>query len=331
MISRRKMLSAVCASLAAVPLRTVAQKQGKVWRIGHLSNLSGPSSFDLIHSALVQGMRELGYVEGRDLVVEARFADNRMERLPALAAELVQLKVDVIVTESTPGALAAKGATRSIPIVAVDIGDPVGNGLAVSLARPGGNVTGQSLMALEIRTKQLELLKTVVPGLSRVAFLMNFDNPGQKRIYQGFAESARKSGVRTFPVNARTSEEIEAGISVAVRKDRAQGLMTAFDSTFFAIHRQRIVDLANKRRLPAIYPYREFVEAGGLMSYGQDIVETYRDAAIYVDKILKGANPGELPFQQPTRFYLAINRRTAKALGLTIPQDVLLRADRVIE
>jgi putative ABC transport system substrate-binding protein len=276
-------------------------------------------------------MRELGYVEGRDFVIEARFADNRMERLPALAAELVQLKVDVIVTDSTPGALATKRATSSIPIVAMDIGDPVGSGLAASLARPGGNVTGRSLMALEIRTKQLELLRILVPTLSHVAFLMNFDNAAQVRTYDEFAARAGKVGVKTFPVNGRTAKEIEAGISAAAGKERAQALMTAFDATFFGVHRQQIVDLANRRKLPAIYPYREFVEASGLMSYGQDITESYRDAAVYVDKILRGANPGELPFQQPTRFYLAINRKTAKALGLAIPAELLLRADKVIE
>jgi putative ABC transport system substrate-binding protein len=311
--------------------RARAQEQGKIRRIGFLAPLSRstPSHPDIYYDAFMQGMRELGYVEGRNLVIEWRFADGRFERLSGLAAELVRMNVDVIVTHSTPAIQALRRATSTVPIVFAVVFDPVGSGFAASLARPGGNITGLSVIDVDPSPKRLELLKTMLPALSRVAVLVNPGSSVHPAIVKSVQAAGQHAGMKVLPVDARTPEEIERGFAT-MSQERAEGVIIA-DDAFFRGRRQQIADLAAKNRMPAITPWREYVSAGGLMSYGQNIADSFRRAATYVDKILKGAKPGELPIEQPTRIHLAINRKTAKALGLTIPQELLLRADEVIE
>jgi putative ABC transport system substrate-binding protein len=311
--------------------RARAQEQSKVRRIGFLAPLSRstPSHPDIYYDAFMQGMRELGYVEGRNLVIEWRFADGRFERLSGLAAELVRMNVDVIVTHSTPAIQALRRATSTVPIVFAVVFDPVGSGFAASLARPGGNITGLSVIDVDPSPKRLELLKTMLPALSRVAVLVNPGSSVHPAIVKSVQAAGQHAGMKVLPVDARTPEEIERGFAT-MSQERAEGVIIA-DDAFFRGRRQQIADLAAKNRMPAITPWREYVSAGGLMSYGQNIADSFRRAATYVDKILKGAKPGELPIEQPTRIHLAINRKTAKALGLTIPQELLLRADEVIE
>lgn len=274
-------------------------------------------------------MRELGHIEGRNLVIEWRFADGQFERLPDLAAELARMKVDVIVTHSTPATQALQRATSTVPIVFAVAVNPVGSGFAASLARPGGNITGLSVIDVDPSPKRLELLKTMLPALSRVAVLVNPGSSVHPAIVKSVQAAGRDAGISVVPVSARTPEEIERGFA-AMSQARAGGAIIA-DDAFFRGRRQQIADLALKNRMPAIAPWREYVAAGGLMSYGQNIADSFRRAATYVDKILKGAKPGELPIEQPTRIHLAINRRTATALGLAIPQELLLRTDEVIE
>ena len=265
-------------------------------------------------------------------MIEYRSAEGKLERLPALAAELVALKVDVIVAASTLAALAAKQATRTLPIVFAAAGDPVTSGLVTSLARPGGNVTGLSFFSPELVGKCLEQLKQAVPEVSRVAVLWQPGGPGErteKDMLKAAEVAARALGVRLQFVEARGPEDFDRAFSDMTRA-RA-GALTVLPSTMFFNERRRLVDLAAKNRLPAVYPWREYVEAGGLMSYGPNVPDLFRRAATYVDKILKGAKPGDLPVEQPTKFELVINLKTAKALGLTIPQSLLQRADQVIE
>jgi putative ABC transport system substrate-binding protein len=285
-----------------------------------------------MHEAFRQGLRDLGHVEGRNVVIEYRDAGGKFERLPTLAAELVALKVDVIVAPSTPAALAAKQATRTLPIVFAVTADPVGSGLVTSLARPDGNVTGLSTLASELVGKGLELLKQAVPGVSQVAVLWQPGALGErteKDQLKAADVAARALGVRLQFVEARGPADFERAFSDMTRA-RA-GALTALASNMFSRERRRLVDLTARNRLPAVYPLREFVDAGGLMSYGSSFADNYRRAATYVDRILKGAKPGDLPVEQPTKFELVINRKTAKALGLTIPQSLLLRADEVIQ
>lgn len=331
MTTRRKMLFALGAGALSVTDPSLAQVPAKVRRIGFLAerSRSTPSHPDVYYDAFVQGMRELGYVEGTNLVVEWRFADGESERLPGLAAELVQIKVEVIVSHGTPGTRALQRATRTVPIVFAAAGDPVASGFAVSLAQPGGNITGLSLMAPDLSPKQLELLKTMVPTLSRVAVLVNAGNPGNAASLESLQGAARQIGIAALPVNARTAQDIERGFTIMTRERADAGLSLA--DPFFTGQRRQIVELANKHRLPMMYAQREYVEAGGMMSYGPNFADLYRRAATYVDKILKGVRPDELPFEQPTRFHLAINRKTATALGHKIPQELMLRADEVIE
>jgi putative ABC transport system substrate-binding protein len=282
--------------------------------------------------AFRQGLRDLGYVEGRTLVIEYRSAEGKPERLPALAAELVALKVDVIVAGNTLGALAAKQATRTLPIVFPVAVDPVQSGLVTSLARPGGNVTGLSFFGPELVGKCLEQLKQAVPGVSLVAVLWQPGGLGErteKDMRKGAEIAAPALGVRLHFVEARGREDFDRAFSEMTRA-RA-GALTVLASVMFVNERRRLVDLAAKNRLPAVYAQREFVDAGGLMSYGADVADLFRRAATYVDKILKGAKPGDLPIEQPTKFELLINLKTAKALGLTIPPSLLLQADQVIE
>jgi putative ABC transport system substrate-binding protein len=285
-----------------------------------------------LREAFLQGLRDLGYVEGRSLVIEYRNAEGKSERLPALAAELVALKADVIAAQGTSAALAAKQATRTLPIVFAGVGDPVTSGLVTSLARPGGNVTGSSILNPELVGKCLELLTQAVPGVSRVAVLWQPGGLGErtgKDMLKRAEVAARALGVRLQVVEARGPENLDRAFSDMTRA-RA-GALTVLPSGVFNNERRRLVDLAAKNRLPAVYPWRESVDAGGLMSYGPNVADSLRRAATYVDKILKGAKPGDLPVEQPTKFELVINVKTAKALGLTIPQLVLGRADHVVE
>jgi len=329
-MNRRDTVLALLA-LGAAPLTSLAQQQGKVRRIGYLAarSRSTPSNPDPYYDTFVRGMRELGYVEGKNLLIEWRFADGKYERLPGLAAELVRLKLEVIVTHAPPPTEAVRRATSTIPIVCSNLGDPVALGFAASLARPGGNITGLSAIQDDVSPKYLELLKSLIPALSRAAVLTNPGNPSHPILVKRVQTAAQKLGVSVLPVDARNPEEIERGFA-AMKRERADAVIILGD-TFFIGQRRQITDLATRNRLPAMYSFREDVEAGGLMSYGQNIGDFYRRAATYVDNILKGAKPGELPIEQPTALHLAVNRKTAKTFGLTIPQELLLRADEVVE
>ncbi len=321
---------ALVLAMLASPFAAHAQQAAKVARIGYLS-AANLATNPHMHEAFRQGLRDLGYVEGRNVVIEYRSAEGKYERLPALAAELVALKVDVIVAPPTVAALAAKHATRTIPIVFTAV-DAVASGLVTSLARPGGNVTGLSLLAPELVGKCLEQLKQAVPGVSRVAVLWQPGGLGERTEKDMLNEAevaARTLGVRLQFVEARGPADFDRAFSDMTRA-RA-GALTVLGSNMFNNERRRLVDLAAKTRLPAVYPWREFVDAGGLMAYGPDLADLFRRAATYVDRILKGAKPGDLPVEQPTKFELVINLKAAKALGLTIPQSLLGRADQIIE
>jgi putative ABC transport system substrate-binding protein len=312
------------------PVAAEAQQAAKVPRIGYVStNLAANPR---LAEAFRQGLRDLGYVEGRDVVIEYRSAEGKLDRFPTLAAELVALKVDVIVAANTRAALAAKHVTRTLPIVFATAVDPVTNGLVTSLARPGGNVTGLSNLAPELVGKCLELLKQAVPRVSRVAALWQpggYSERTEKDMLKEAEVAAQALGVRLQFVEVRGPEDFDRAFS-KMTGARADAL-TVLTSVIFASERRRLVDLAAKNRLPAVYPGREFVDAGGLIAYGSDLADLNRRAATYVDKILKGAKPADLPVEQPTKFELVINLKTAKALGLTIPQPVRARADQVIE
>ena len=321
---------AVVPNLTLAPLAAEAQQAGQAARIGYLAaNLTVSPHMT---EAFRQGLRDLGYVDGRSVVIEYRDAEGKYDRLPARAAELVALKVDVIVAADTPAALAAKQATRTLPIVFIGAGDPVTIGLVTSLARPGGNVTGLSLLAPELVGKRLELLKQAVPGVGRVAALWQPGFVGErteKDMLKEVEVAARALGVRLQFVEARGPADFDRAFSDMTRA-RADAL-TVLGSAMFANERRRVVDLAAKNRLPGVYGFREYVDAGGLMAYGPNVADLFQRAATYADKILKGAKPGDLPVEQPTKFELVLNLKTAKALGLTIPQSVLVRADQVIE
>jgi putative ABC transport system substrate-binding protein len=328
-MDRRDTVLALLA-LGAAPLAAEAQQAAKVARIGYLS--ADRAANPHLQEAFGQGLREFGYIEGRNLVIEYRDAEGKLERFPALAAELVALKVDVIVASGTLAALAAKQATRTLPIVFSPAADPVASGLVTSLARPGGNVTGLSLLYSELVGKWLEQLKQAIPGVSRVAVLWQpgaFGERTEKEMLKGAEVAARELGVQLQFVEARDPENFDRAFSEMTRA-RADAL-TVLSSNMFVSQRKRLVDLAAKNQLPAVYNVREYVDAGGLMAYGPNLADLYRRAATYVDKILKGAKPGDLPVEQPTKFELIINLKTAKTLGLTIPQSVLGRADEVIQ
>ncbi|TMH21568.1 MAG: ABC transporter substrate-binding protein [Betaproteobacteria bacterium] len=329
-MDRRSTVLALLA-LGAAPFTAEAQQATKVARIGYLAN--NPATSPYLRETFLQGLRDLGYVEGRNLVIEYREAEGKADRLPALAAELVALKVDVILAAgSTLTARVAKEATTTIPIVFAAVGDPVGSGLVTSLARPGGNVTGLSGLTAELVGKRLELLKQAVPGVDRVAVLWFPGALGErtdKDMLREAEAAARALAVRLQVVEARGPADFDRAFSDMTRA-RA-GALTVLPSNMFLREHRRLVDLAAKNRLPAVYTFREFVDAGGLMSYGANQPDLFRRAATYVDKILKGAKPGDLPVEQPTKFELIINLKTAKDLGLTIPQSVLARADEVIQ
>ena len=324
---RRRSLVASGMTLLAAPSAVFAQTPGKTPRIGYLSLRSGPESQD---EAFRQGLRELGYVEGKNISVEYRWADSKPDRIPALAEELVRLKVDVIVCAGggTAVILAVKKAAKTIPVVFHTGGDPVSAGFVASLDRPGGNLTGVSALTSDLNEKRLELLKQMVPGVSRVAVLMNPTSTNAAAL-KGLEAAARTLKVKLQVVEARDPQAID-GAFAAIKRDRPDALLVANSPMFFA-ERKRIVGFAAQSRLPGIFEWREFSEAGGLLSYGASLADNYRRLASYVDRILKGVKPADLPVEQPTRFELIINAKTAKALGLTIPQSLLLRADEVIQ
>lgn len=321
---------ALALALLAAPLGAEAQGPGKAYRIGWLSTSaptapeSGPN-----YASFVLGLRELGYVDGQNLFIESRYDEGKPERLNELAAELVRLQLDVIVAVATPKVRAVQQATKTIPIVMVAVVDPVGAGLVASLGRPGGNTTGLSILSVELSGKRLELLKEVAPGVSHVAVLWNPNNRSNALQLEESTVVAQAMGVTLQPLAVRGPHDVEDAFQAATR-GRANALIALDDPAIF-IQRARIVALAAKSGLPAVYGLTGFAETGGLMSYGTNMPEHFRRAATYVDKILKGAKPADIPVEQPTTFELQVNLKTAKALGLTIPQSLLLRADRVIE
>ncbi len=321
-------LVALACGLLAAPLPADGQPPPKGARIGFLMGGSPSTSAPLI-DALRQGLVPLGYVEGRNFAVEARYAEGRSEALPGLARELVRLKLDAIVVAAPQAVRAAKQATDTIPIVMAMLADPQESEFVASLARPGGNLTGVSALAQGYSAKWLELLKEAAPRASRVAVLSNPANPSHAGFRRETQAAAKLLKASLLFQEVRDPNELE-GAFAAVTKERANALLVFPDAIAF-VHRPRILDLAAKHRLPAMYPYREFVEAGGLMAYGSSLGDLFRRAAPYVDKILKGAKPGDLPIEQTARFELAINMKTAKALGLTIPPSILIRADQVIQ
>ena len=316
---------ALCALLSALCGSAEAQQPARIHRIGILSPVSG-SVFSARVEAFRRRLRELGYVEGKNIVIEYRYAEGKGERLPDLVAELVRLKVDIIVTIGPSATLAAKKASGTIPIVIASAADPVGSGLVSSLAQPGGNITGLSLMVPDLDGKRLELLKEAVPKFARVAFLWQ---PGSRPQALTKMEAAAKAlGLKLLSLEVRSLDDFEGAFARA-KKERAQALITTTGGRINTQQR-RVLDFAAKNRLPAIYHYSEFVEAGGLMSYGPDNTDLWRRAADFVDKILKGAKPADLPVQQATKFEFLVNLKAAKQIGLTIPPNVLARADKVI-
>ena len=325
---RRREFITILGTAAALPLAAHAQQTAKLPRVGWLSPGSQTSDQNFLAS-FRDGLRELGWMVGQNIAIESRWADGKFERLPDLAAELVRLKVDVIVANVTQASLAAKRATTTIPIVMVGVGDPLGSGLVDSLARPSGNVTGPSSMLAEASAKQLALLKETVPSASPVAVLWNPANPvWQASALKQTEAAARAMGLRLQLLEARGPDELESAFA-AMTKERASALFVPAD-IIFVRYAQQMADLAARHRLPAMYGFREHVEAGGLMSYAASFPVMFRRAAAFVDKILKGAKPADLPVEQPTKFELVINIKTAKALGITIPQSVLQLADEVI-
>jgi ABC-type uncharacterized transport system substrate-binding protein len=305
-----------------------ARQSKKIPRIGFLVAAS-PSAFSARNEAFRQGLRELGYIEGKNIVIDWRYAEGRLDRLPDLAAELVGLNVDIIITAGPTDTKAAKKATKTIPIVMGFDTDPVGNGFVTSLARPGGNITGLSSLAPELSGKQLELLKEIVPKLSRLAVLGTSTNPGNAQQLREMELAAKAFGVKFQYLDVLNPKDVETAFRAA-SKGRAEAVLV-LGSPVLISHRTQVADLAVKSRLPAIYNVAEWVEAGGLMTYSTSFTDLYRRAATYVDKILKGAKPADLPVEQPTKFEFIINLKTAKQIGLTIPPNVLARADKVIK
>jgi putative ABC transport system substrate-binding protein len=327
-LDRRAFIGEVVVGILAVPLIALAQQPATIPRIGFLS--AAPlSSITARTEAFRQGLRDLGYVEGRNIAIEWRSAGDQWDHLPALAVELVDLQVALIVTAEEPAALASRKVSQSIPIVMAQSGDPIVTGLVASLARPGGNVTGLTTMAFELPSKEVELLREAVLKLSLLAVLSNPDNPPNSTALKSTGAGARALSLSVSVHDVRDASALAAAFA-AMSKEGADGLIVLPDPMFLT-QRAQIAELAARARLPAIYGITEHVRAGGLMSYAADRTALFRRAATYVDKILKGAQPGDLPIEQPTKFQLAINLKTAKALGLTIPQPLLLRAEEVIQ
>jgi putative tryptophan/tyrosine transport system substrate-binding protein len=327
-VVRRQFLIAA-GVLFAAPLTADAQQTRRQYRVGYLTT-SDPSAGDHLRGAFRRGLSELGWIEGQNIAIEYRWAEGKFERLPGLAADLARLKVDVIVVTTTQPALAAKKATRTIPIITVVVSDPVATGLVTSLARPDGNITGLTFVTgAEMGGKLLELFKRTVPQASRITALWNPTNPMHALLLREAENGARKLHVQLQPIAVRDLDALE-GAFAAIARERPDALLIVPDTLFFNF-RRRLIDFAAKNSLPAMYGWREPVEDGGLMAYGPDMVDLFHRAAIYVDKILKGAKPADLPIQRPTKFEFVINLKTARALGLTIPPSVLLSASQVIE
>ena len=314
----------LCVLLFALCLPAEAQQAGRVYKIGFLRRAS-PQAHEF--DSFRQGLRDLGYVEGQNITIEQRYAHGVADRLPELATELVELKVEVIVVDGTTTAKAAKTVTTTIPII-FTLGDPLATGIVASYARPGGNVTGVTTVSTELSGKRLELLKEVVPNVSRVAVLFNPTNVGYPYALKETEAAAQSLALQLQTLEARSTKELTSAFS-AIERARIGALVTLPDAMFFG-QRQRVVELAGKSRLPAIFPEKDFVDVGGLMAYGPNIPDNFRRAAYYVDKILKGAKPADLPVEQPTKFEFIVNLKAAKQISLTIPQNVLARADRVI-
>ncbi|MGZ3318797.1 MAG: ABC transporter substrate-binding protein [Isosphaeraceae bacterium] len=327
MTTRRAFVGTLAGGLLAAPLVAGAQPTKRIYRLGYLQTNPRAQAEHLL-KALEEGLRERGYVVGRDIVIEYRFADGKGDRLADLAAELVRLKVDIIVVWGTPSALAAKQATTTIPIVMASVGDPLGSELVASLARPGGNLTGLSSNAVETEAKRLELLKELMPKASRVGVFWNPTNSFSALALKQTQRAAQGLRIKVIDVRVRGTDDFP-GAFATMTKERADALIVQPEVILLS-HMTRILEFASRSRLPAVYGYREFIDAGGLMFYGPSWPDLFRRAAIYVDKILKGAAPGDLPVEQPTKFELVINLKTAKALGLTIPPSLLQRADEVI-
>lgn len=331
MISRRNMLMAIAAlgsGALASPLRAYAQAKSRLVRIGRLSPLSQTTD-RRSRESFITGLREFGWIEGNNCVVEHRFADGRGDRYAALAEELVRIQPEVIVVGSTPASLAVKQATASIPIVMVTTGDPVVNGLVKSLARPGRNITGLTSLAQELGAKRLELFAEVVPGIRQMAVLVNHSSPDTKPSLDGVQKAAKSLGIALSVHEARDVQGIEKAFA-AMEQQHAKALMV-LQHPMFVTQQEMIVKRAARAGVPAMYAVHEFVESGGLIYYGVDLADLHRRAATYVDKILRGAKPAELPVEQPTKFELVVNMKTAKELNIRFPQSVLVRADKVIE
>ncbi len=326
---RRRFLALI--ALGVLPVFPSLAQQGRVWRVGILSIRPRPVSLDndFQYEPFLKGLRELGYIEGKNLAIEWRFAHAQYELLPELAAELVRLKVDVIAVVNVPVIRAAQQATKTIPIVMLTSSDPVGAGFVASLARPGGNITGLSNINVDLSSKYLELLTVIIPKLSTVAFLLNPANSLHRVTLRNIQATAAKAGIKTLPMEAATPQQLES-IFATTAKKRAGAIIVGIDTLFLDL-RQKIVDLTLRYRIPSMFSQRLFVEAGGLMSYGADFADSSRHAATYVDKIFRGAKPADLPVELATKLQLVINRKTATALGLTISPELLLRADEVIE
>jgi putative ABC transport system substrate-binding protein len=320
-------LTLACGGLLAPPVAG-AQSGERAYRIGFLGNSTAALEANLVEP-FREGLRELGYVEGQNTVIEYRWAEGKYDRFPALIAELIAQKVAVLVTAGTPATLAVKKATTSVPLVMVAVGDPVGTGIVASLARPGGNITGLTSVAADLEGKRLQLLREVIPHLSHIAVLWNPASAFQVVSEKEVRAAAAVLHLRVASLKARTGEDIEAAFA-GLAKERPGALVVLADRLFLH-NRARIMELAAGLRLPGVYAYQELVEAGGLMSFGPSYPGMHRRAAYFVDRILKGANPGDLPVERPTTFELVLNLRTARALGLTIPPSVLIRADRVVE
>ena len=326
-IGRRTLLAAL-GGAAAWPLAAGGQQSGKVWRVGYFSGTSRSAVFGL-YEGFVQGMAELGYAEGKNFVIEWRSAEDKYERIPEIAAEFVRLNVDVIVTAFGAALPTLKREVTTIPIVMAYSVDPVGNGIVASLVRPGGNITGLAGSSDDSSPKQLELVTTVVPNASRVGLLGNPNNKNYPPMLKSVQDAAQKARLSLAPMEARSPQEIERAFN-AFAKEHVAAIVVNGDAMFFG-QRQRIAELALANRLATMFPQREYVQVGGLMSYGENLADFFHRAAPYVDKIFKGAKPGDLPIEQPTRFHLVINRKTADALRLTIPPQLYIFADEVIE
>jgi len=325
---RREFITLLGSAAVAWPRSARAQQAGKVYRIGFLSAGAEvrPPNF---WSVFVSGLQEAGWIEGKNIVFDRRYAENRLDRLPELATELVRLDVDVIVTIGTLAPMAAKRATTSIPIVMVNAGDPVGSGLVTSLARPGGNVTGMSLMAPDLGGKRLELLKEILPALSHVAIIWNAANPYSALVFDETQAAAKKLRLELRSLEVRGPDDFDSALAATIGKS-VEALVLVEDPLTFN-HLNKVADFCTDNRLAAIYGLREFADAGGLMTYGANQADLFQRSVGFVDKILKGLRPSDLPVQQPTKFDLVVNLKTAKALGLTIPPTLLARADEVIE